>query len=203
MPTGTPIRDIREQLLDAAERVLLREGADALTSRAVTTEAGVAKGILHRHFADFDTFLTTLVLNHIERLDALSAELRASAGAVTLTDNLTRALAGALTPSAVAMVSLVSSRDPVLARVRLASPAGVPLLAETTRMIATYLTAERGLGRIPIDTDVETLALILVGGSHLLAAGSRPAPLGPDNLRAVVNRVIENVAREPARAART
>ena len=98
---------------------------------------------------------------------------------------------------------VLRSRDPLLARVRLASPAGVPLLAETTRMIATYLTAERGLGRIPIDTDVETLALILVGSSHLLAAGSRPAPFGPDNLRAVVNRVIENVAREPARAART
>ena len=62
VPTGTPIRDIREQLLDAAERVLLRDGPDAVTSRAVTTEARVAKGILHRHFPDFGTFLA-LALN--------------------------------------------------------------------------------------------------------------------------------------------
>ena len=70
VPTGIPIRDIRDQLFDAAERVLLRDGPSALTSRAVTTEAGVAKGILHRHFPDFDAFLAALVLTHIERLDA-------------------------------------------------------------------------------------------------------------------------------------
>ena len=62
MPTGVAIRDVREQLFDAAERVLLRDGPSALTSRAVTTEAGCAKGVLHRHFADFDAFLAELVL---------------------------------------------------------------------------------------------------------------------------------------------
>jgi AcrR family transcriptional regulator len=48
VPTGVAIRDVREQLFDAAERVLLRDGPAALTSRAVTDEAGVAKGVLHR-----------------------------------------------------------------------------------------------------------------------------------------------------------
>ena len=37
MPTGVAIRDARAQLFDAAERVLLRAGPNALTSRAVTT----------------------------------------------------------------------------------------------------------------------------------------------------------------------
>src|SRR5438094_126818 len=36
----------------AAERILLRDGPHALTSRAVTTEAGVAKDVLHRHYSD-------------------------------------------------------------------------------------------------------------------------------------------------------
>jgi AcrR family transcriptional regulator len=54
VPTGVALRDVREQLFGAAERVLLRDGPSALTSRAVTDEAGVAKGVLHRHFADFD-----------------------------------------------------------------------------------------------------------------------------------------------------
>ena len=53
--------DVRDQLFDAARRVLPRDGTDALTSRAVTNEASVAKGILHRHFADFNTFLASLV----------------------------------------------------------------------------------------------------------------------------------------------
>ncbi len=38
MPTGVAIRDVREQLFDAADRILLRDGPGALTSRAVTTE---------------------------------------------------------------------------------------------------------------------------------------------------------------------
>jgi AcrR family transcriptional regulator len=67
VPTGVALRDVREQLFDAAERVLLRDGPRALTSRAVTTEAGVAKGVLHRHFADFDAFLAALVEDRIAR----------------------------------------------------------------------------------------------------------------------------------------
>jgi AcrR family transcriptional regulator len=59
VPTGVAIQDA--QLFAAAERVLLRGGPNGLTSRAVTTEAGCAKGVLHRHFADFDAFLAALV----------------------------------------------------------------------------------------------------------------------------------------------
>src|SRR6201985_2927506 len=70
VPTGVGIRDPRGQLFDAAERVLLRDGPAALTSRAVTAEAGVAKGVLHRHFADFDAFLTDLALDRAARIAA-------------------------------------------------------------------------------------------------------------------------------------
>jgi AcrR family transcriptional regulator len=203
MPTGTPIRDIREQLLVAAERVLLRDGADAVTSRAVTTEAGVAKGVLHRHFPDFGTFLATLVLSHMERLDALAADLRASAGTETPTDNLARALAAALDARAIAIVSLIVSRHELLARLRLSTPTGVPLLAETTRMVAAYLTAERGLGRIALDTDVDTLAVILVGSTHLLAA-SQASALEPDDLCKVVGTIVESIGqRQPQRTPQT
>jgi PhoH-like ATPase len=80
MPTGVALRDVREQLFDAAERVLLRDRPDALTSRAVTTEAGVAKGVLHRHFADFDAFLAEFVLDRVERMDPQAAALRGRAG---------------------------------------------------------------------------------------------------------------------------
>ncbi len=79
MPTGVALRDAREQLFDATERVLLRAGPNALTSRAVTTEAGCAKGVLHRHFADFGTFLAELVLDRIAQIDHQAAALRASA----------------------------------------------------------------------------------------------------------------------------
>src|SRR3954469_13909833 len=92
VPTGVAIRDAREQLFDAAERVLLRAGPNALTSRAVTAEAGCAKGVLHRHFADFDAFLAEFVLDRIARLDERTAGLRDAAGTGTVADNLTGAL---------------------------------------------------------------------------------------------------------------
>jgi AcrR family transcriptional regulator len=204
VPTGTPIRDVRQQLLDAAERVLLRDGPDAVTSRAVTTEAGVAKGILHRHFPDFGTFLATLALNQMERLDTLATDVRARVGTETPTNNLTCALATALDPRAVAIVSLILSRHELLARLRLTTPPGVPLLAETTKMIAAYLTAERGLGRIAANADVDTLAVILVGSAHLLAADSQPTALQPDDLLDVVSATVENVTQQQAEhAART
>jgi AcrR family transcriptional regulator len=196
VPTGVPIRDIRDQLFVAAERVLLRDGPNALTSRAVTTEAGVAKGILHRHFPDFDTFLASLVLARIELLEARSEELRASAGRGTVTDALTGALIAALDPSALAVVSLVTSRNELLARLRLTTPTGIPLLAETTRMIATYLTAERGLGRIALDSDVDGLALVLVGAAHLLLAGRADTPTD-DGVRELVSAVLAGAIPAP------
>src|SRR3954452_20717393 len=84
VPTGVAMRDVREQLFEAAERVLLRAGPSALTSRSVTAEAGCAKGVLHRHFADFDAFLAELILDRIGRMDARTAALCASAGTGTV-----------------------------------------------------------------------------------------------------------------------
>lgn len=201
MPTGTPISDIRAQLFSAAERVLLRDGPDALTSRAVTTEAGVAKGILHRHFADFDTFLAALTLTQIERLDSLSSELRASAGTGTVCGNLARILAAALSPTTIRTISLVCARQPLLARLRLTTPTGIPVAAEITRMVAAYLTAERGLGRLQIGTDVDALAVLLVGGAHLHAAQRTDRRHDPEDLRELLTAGIGDAITDPAQRA--
>ena len=40
-PARTPSRDVEAALVDAAERVLVRDGPDAVTVRAVAIEAGV------------------------------------------------------------------------------------------------------------------------------------------------------------------
>ena len=125
MPTGVAIRDVREQLFAAAERVLLRDGPHALTSRAVTAEAGVAKGVLHRHFADFDAFLAELVLDRIGRIDGQGAALRDAAGTGTVAGNLTSALTDLFGSVAVAIVALITFRDDLRARLRQAGHAGV------------------------------------------------------------------------------
>ncbi len=191
MPTGVALRDPREQLFAAAERVLLRAGPNALTSRAVTDEAACAKGVLHRHFADFDAFLAELVLDRIGRLDKRA--LRESAGSGTVTENLTAALTDVFGPVAVAIVGLVTFRDGLRARLRQAGLAGIPLLAQAAAMIAAYLAAERDLGRIAADTDVDTLALTLIGSAHLLFAG-RDGPPPAGEVRKIVAAVVTPAA---------
>jgi AcrR family transcriptional regulator len=197
VPTGVAIRDAREQLFDAAERVLLRDGPNALTSRAVTTEAGVAKGVLHRHFADFDAFLTELVLDRIARIDSQATALRESAGTGTVAGNLTGVLMALFGSVAVAIVALVIFRDDLRARLRQARPAGVPVLTEATAMIASYLTAERELGRIAADADVDTLAPMLIGAAHLLFVGREGTPPEPGAVAKVVTSVIAGAGPEP------
>jgi AcrR family transcriptional regulator len=190
MPTGITIPDPRERLFAAAERVLLRDGPSGLTSRAVTDEATVAKGVLHRHFADFDDFLAALVHDRATRLELTTAALLGSAGAGTVAGNLAEALTAALEPVAVAMVALITYRDELRARLREAWPVGVPLLAEATRMVSAYLDAERGLGRVAAEADPGVLAPTLIGTAHLLFADRTAGRPPPEAVRAVVASVL-------------
>jgi AcrR family transcriptional regulator len=190
------IRDVRQQLFAAAERVLLRDGPSGLTSRAVTTEAGVAKGVLHRHFADFDAFLAALVLDRVDRVRRQSAALRESAGTGTVTGNLAGALTEQFGTVAVKIVSLLIFRDDLRARLRETVPSGVPLATDVATMIASYLTAERELGRIAAGADIDTLALTIIGTAHLLAADQENAEPDLEAVRTMVASVIASVLRE-------
>jgi len=176
VPTGVAIRDPRRQLFDAAERVLLRDGPAGLTSRAVTAEAGVAKGVLHRHFTDFDAFLTELALDHVAEIGAQGAALRAMAGSGAVAGNLAAALPEVFSPAILALIRLVIARDDLRTRLRTVTGSRIPLLSELTAMVADYLAAERGLRRIPADTDVSTLAPTLIGAAHLLFTDADGTP---------------------------
>jgi AcrR family transcriptional regulator len=199
VPTGVAIRDAREQLFDAAERVLLRDGPSALTSRAVTTEAEVAKGVLHRHFADFDDFLGELVLDRIARIEDQAAALRSRAGTGTVADNLAGALTDLFGTVAVAIIALITFRDDLRARLRQARPApGVPLATEATAMIAAYLAAERDLGRIKFYADIGALAPTLIGAGHLLFADRKGDAPDAGAVRRLVTTVIAGAVPETA-----
>ena len=186
MPTGVHIQDARAQLFDAAERVLLRDGPHALTSRAVTAEAGFAKGVLHRHFEDFDGFLTELVLDRISRL----SELGLDPGAGTLVDTLTEALTSIFSSVAVSIVALITFRDDLRRRLRAARGPGVPLATEAGIVIGDYLRAERALGRLSALADIDTLAPTLIGAGHLLFADRQSGLPSPDAVRRMVATVL-------------
>ncbi|GMA23650.1 TetR family transcriptional regulator [Luteimicrobium album] len=195
MPTGVRLHDPRQQLFDAAERVLLRDGPSALTSRAVTDEAGCAKGVLHRHFDDFDGFLVALVLDQEARLAHEAEVLRAAAGRGDVVDNLARALLVLFGPVPLAIIPLVTFRDELRARLRAAVPGGgVAVLAPVTTAVGAYLRAERDVGRISRDADVDSLTLTLVGGGHLLLAGAPSSDAHDrDDVRRLVTTALADV----------
>ncbi|SDT51018.1 DNA-binding transcriptional regulator, AcrR family [Actinoplanes derwentensis] len=180
------LRDVREQLFDAADRILLGSGPEALTSRAVTDTAGCAKGVLHRHFTDFDAFLADYVLDRVHRMD--TAPLQAGAG--TVTGNVAAFLAELFGSVAVAIVALVTFRDGLRARLRDTWPAGVPVLTQGAVALADYLEDERAHGRVAAVADATVLGAVLIGTGHLLYADRTGSPPTPDELRRTVEAII-------------
>jgi len=60
-PARTPSRDIEIALVDAAERVLVRDGPEAVTVRAVAVEAGVAPMGVYNRFGGKDGLVDELL----------------------------------------------------------------------------------------------------------------------------------------------
>lgn len=195
MPTGVALHDPRKQLFDAAQRILLRDGAGALTSRSVTAEAGVAKGVLHRHFEDFDAFLAELVLDRIERLRERGATLREAAGQGTVVGNLTAALVELFDSDVLILVGVVIARDAVRDRLRRAGLRGMPVLREATMVVAAYLTAEQEQGRVSAAASIQALAPTLIGGAHLLYADRDGAPPEREAVEQLVATAVADVLR--------
>ncbi len=73
----------RDRILDAAGRVLVRDGGDSLTIAAVAREAGVSKGGLFYHFASKDLLVEGLVARYVASFDELIAGAGDEPGAAT------------------------------------------------------------------------------------------------------------------------
>jgi AcrR family transcriptional regulator len=59
------------QVLEAADRLLATEGADALTTTRVAAEAGVSVGALYQYLPDRDAIVDLLADRYLRRLEAL------------------------------------------------------------------------------------------------------------------------------------
>jgi AcrR family transcriptional regulator len=185
-PRGVAIPELREQLFAATDRLLERAGPAGLTSRAITEEAGVAKGVLHNHFADLDGFLVAYAVDRIRALAARAEQLEALAGQQTVTANLTEAAITLFGPTALAVSRLTLARPSLLARIIDALAPGSDQLGPVEAAIASYLDAEQKLGRLNANLDTKTLALALVGSVHQLFFTRPGQPLE----RAAVERIV-------------
>jgi AcrR family transcriptional regulator len=146
--------------------------------------------VLHRHFADFDDFLAALIADRARQLQSGSAELEARAGTGSVAGNLAAALTEVFGSVALEILRLVIFRDDLRTRLRRESGSGLAILGEAAAMLAAYLRAEREIGRIAADADVDFLALSLIGTGHLVFAGRHGEPPPPEDVLDVVTKVL-------------
>lgn len=162
MPRGVAIPDLQAQLFTAAERLLLRDGPGALSSRAITTEAGCAKGVLHNHFTDLDGFLAEFVLSRFQLALSGVQELQVKTGTGAVRDNVANAAAGLLASSVLAAHSILGLRPAVADRMRGTHGHHSPNLADLEQVFVGYLDAEKALGRVRSDANTSAVAMALV-----------------------------------------
>ncbi|TMR18272.1 TetR family transcriptional regulator [Nonomuraea turkmeniaca] len=70
MPKIVDHDERRRELLSAARRVIVRDGIDAATTRAIAKEAGYSNGVLAHYFADKDEILLSALRESHQRIRA-------------------------------------------------------------------------------------------------------------------------------------
>ncbi|SEM64039.1 TetR family transcriptional regulator [Nonomuraea pusilla] len=192
-PRGVPIPDVRQQLFNAAERVLLRDGPAGLTGRAITKEAKCATGLLYNHFADLDDFLAALLLDRAARTGTAMAGLPARAGTGRVVGNLVDAVEALFAGNLLALAGLVMTRPSLIPRMGEALAGGTLHVDAGERAFAAYLRAEQEHGRIRAEADADSLALALVGAAHQLVLTHAPDPR--ERMHKVITALIWGVER--------
>lgn len=167
---GSSKRDTRGRILDAAVRVIARDGAAHVTLEAVAAEAALSKGGLLYHFTSKHALIQGLLVRKLEEFDAvrqlaydslepginrnLMAELMASL-------DLKRFDPGVGQSILAAAAECPSLLDPVRAHrqqrlVRICSDAADPLAAELMMLAADgmFFSVVLGIGPTTRDTEV-------------------------------------------------
>ncbi|BBH69702.1 TetR family transcriptional regulator [Actinoplanes sp. OR16] len=209
MPRGVAVPEARQHLFAALERVMAAEGP--LTSRAVTQEAGVATGLLFTHFRNFDGFLVAYA---VDRSFQIAGELAATLGEIghgtpppsrdtpghgtvagappsrdairhgTVARTLSDAILAMPRPSVLALLRLTALRPSITAEVAAVLGPETAGLRALTHAVGRYLRAEQDHGRVPADTDTESLALA-VSGVVLTVALTAPGDTESATRRAI------------------
>jgi AcrR family transcriptional regulator len=82
-------RERREEVVEATRRIILREGIEAATTRAIAREAGYSNGVLTHYFADKDDImLSALHSSHRRIVERLRGKLAGRTGLAALRELL-------------------------------------------------------------------------------------------------------------------
>jgi AcrR family transcriptional regulator len=160
---GGGAASLREHLIDAAGRLVARQGLAGVTVRVIAKEAGVADGVLYNHFANKEELLATALRAHVLAVERDLGELP-SAGVGSVEENVGAwlryglALHAAILPAFAGLLThpAVHAQYVALADAR----------PDWRDRLVDHLRAERAAGRLRADADVDASAALLVGICH-------------------------------------
>lgn len=173
-PRRTPATSdaLRASLIAHAQRLISREGASALTMRALAAEAGCALGLPYKVFADRHDLVVQILHAEFTQLRAAQQELADRAGTRTVATNLAWFADLLLDSPAVALVQEVVADEGL-------SKAVAAQVHETgvgpgdfESVFAGYLAGEKRARRVAPDVDENALGFFVAGAVHnLIVAG--------------------------------
>jgi AcrR family transcriptional regulator len=173
--TAEATDELRASLVEVARRLVARDGAAALTMRALAAEAGCAVGLPYKVFASRDELVVELVHAEFVRLRAAFDDLVAAAGAGTVGGNLGRYAELLLgSPAAGLAHGIPLDGEASQAIDAKAGETGVVDAVATT--VADYLAAEKRLGRVAADVDEHAFGFVIAGAVHNLLVSGDPYP---------------------------
>lgn len=169
--------ELRATLIGHAQRIVARDGADALTMRLLAGEAGCALGLPYKVFANRDELVAELVAREFRQLGTEFAQLIAGAGTGTVGTNLAR-YADLLLDAPGIILAHQIGHDPALRAAIQGIAEEMGVVPEVETVVVDYLAAEQRLGRIDPAVDVRAMGFLVAGAIHnLLAAGPQyPRP---------------------------
>jgi TetR/AcrR family fatty acid metabolism transcriptional regulator len=154
----------RASILDAATRLILRDGATGLTMEDIATEAGVARGTLYLYFDSVDGITGALRDRYAQALTGELEPLLATGGSgsrLRRLDTFIAALASALH----------DHRELHHALFTHARAAEDPLTAAFRALLRRFITDGRDAGEFPVPDPDLTTAFLLAGLHAVLTEG--------------------------------
>jgi AcrR family transcriptional regulator len=166
---------LRASLIEVAQRIVARDGASALTMRALAAEAGCAVGLPYKVFANREELVAELISVEFVRLREAFDRLVAQAGTRTIGHNLGRYADLLLGSPSIALAREVA-HDEELSRAINAKAGETGVVASVVSTVVDYLAAEKHLGRVDPDVDEHAFGFLVAGAVHNLLVSGEPYP---------------------------
>lgn len=158
---------VRDHILDAAHRVVAREGLAAASTRSIAEEAGIGVGTLYNYFDDRVELLVGSLLRRAHALSRPLGEVASLAGTGTVAANLQRFARElcAMLDQLVPLFAAAFSDAELLEGVRRTARSHLPG-SFAVHPIERYLLAERELGRVTSSSDCHAAAGLILALCH-------------------------------------